>query len=145
MKYIFQSLRYLKPYRVRLIVSFVLVLCIAVLWGGGLSMLLPGMKVLISDEGLHGWAWNSMTQGRLNATIVNRLGTVRDTSGQALDVGFGGALRDSVFNVVTLASSGGFGNARGPDSLGNFVLWKASLQIMLLLLMVVEERLVFCS
>lgn len=71
------------------------------------------------------------------ATAVNWLGTVRDTSGEALDVGFGGALRDSVFNVVTLGSSGGFGNARGADSLGNFVLWSPALQIVLLLLMVV--------
>ncbi|MBN1943909.1 MAG: ABC transporter ATP-binding protein [Phycisphaerae bacterium] len=73
MKYFFQSLRYLKPYRIRLAVSFFLVLGIAVLWGGGLGMLLPGMKVLISEEGLHGWAWNSMTQDRLNANIVYRL------------------------------------------------------------------------
>ncbi|MBN1555636.1 MAG: ABC transporter ATP-binding protein [Phycisphaerae bacterium] len=73
MKYFFQSLRYLKPYRVRLGVSFFLILCIAVLWGGGLGMLLPGMKVLLSEEGLHGWAWNSMTQDRLDAKIVYRL------------------------------------------------------------------------
>lgn len=71
------------------------------------------------------------------ATIVNWLGTVRDTSGMALDVGFAGALRDSTFNVVTLSSSGGFGNARSADSLGNFVLWNPGLQVMLLAIMVV--------
>ena len=32
------------------------VVAIAVLWGGGLAALLPGMKILISEEGLHGWA-----------------------------------------------------------------------------------------
>lgn len=78
MRYFFQSLRYLKPYRIRVILSFVLVLCIAVLWGGGLGMLLPGMKVLISEEGLHGWAWNSMTRDRLKANVVYRIVKDRD-------------------------------------------------------------------
>ncbi len=72
MKFFLQSLRYLKPYRARLAVSFVMILLIAVLWGGGLGMLLPGMKVLISQEGLRGWAWDSMTQDRLNVKIVRR-------------------------------------------------------------------------
>ena len=72
MKYFFRSIRYLKPYRARLTVSVVAVLFIAVLWGGGLGMLLPGMKVLMSEDGLHGWAWNSMTQDRMNAGLVRR-------------------------------------------------------------------------
>jgi len=63
--------------------------------------------------------------------------TTRDTQGEVLDTGFTEALRDATFNVVTLASSGGFGNARGEDSLGNFVLWSPPLQLVLLLLMVV--------
>ncbi len=71
------------------------------------------------------------------ATLLNWVQDVRDTQGQVIDTGFTGALRDSTFNVVTLASSGGFGNARGPDSLGNFVLWSPPLQLVLLLLMVV--------
>lgn len=71
------------------------------------------------------------------ATLVNWLVGVRDTAGNALDVTFAGSIRDSTFNVVTLASSGGFGNARGADSLGNFVLWAPQLQIMLLLIMVI--------
>jgi trk system potassium uptake protein TrkH len=68
---------------------------------------------------------------------VNWIVDVRDTAGNLLDVTFLGSLRDASFNVVTLASSGGFGNARGPDSLGNFVLWAPQLQIMLLLIMVI--------
>lgn len=71
------------------------------------------------------------------ATLLNWLEDVRDTQGQIIDTGFAGALRDSTFNVVTLASSGGFGNARGPDSLGNFVLWSPPLQLVLLLIMVI--------
>jgi len=71
------------------------------------------------------------------ATVVNRFSTVRDTAGVKLDVGFADSLRDSTFNVVTLASSGGFGNARGADSLGNYVLWAPQLQILLLFVMVI--------
>jgi trk system potassium uptake protein len=49
---------------------------------------------------------------------------------------FGPALRDSLFNVVTLASSTGFGNAR-PDGIGDFVLWGGATQVVLLGLMAV--------
>lgn len=63
---------YLKPYRVRLGISIVAVILIATLWGGGLGMLLPGMKVLIAPEGLHGWAWNSLTQDHLQITAAVR-------------------------------------------------------------------------
>ena len=72
MKEFYRSLRYLKPYTKRLAVSVVLVLLIAVLWGGGLGMLLPGMKILMSDEGLHGWAWASLTESKLGVTVIRR-------------------------------------------------------------------------
>lgn len=49
---------------------------------------------------------------------------------------FGTALRDSLFNTVTLATSTGFGNAR-PDGIGDFVLWGGAQQVLLLGLMVV--------
>ncbi len=71
------------------------------------------------------------------ATLLNWIQDVRDTQGEIIDTGFAGALRDSTFNVVTLGSSGGFSNARGPDSLGNFVLWSPPLQLVLLLIMVI--------
>ena len=45
-------------------------------------------------------------------------------------------IRDSVFNVVALATSTGFGNVRA-DGVGDFVLWGASTQILLLFLMTV--------
>ena len=64
MKNFLRSLKYLKPYRFRLAVAVVCVLFIAVLWGGGLAMIVPGAKILISPEGLHGWAWISATQDR---------------------------------------------------------------------------------
>lgn len=71
------------------------------------------------------------------ATLLNWLQDVSDTQGQLLDSGLKESFRDSTFNVVTLGSSGGFANARGADSLGNFVLWSPPLQLVLLLLMVI--------
>ena len=73
MKDFFRSLRYLKPYRARLAISIVCVVLIAALWGGGLGMLLPGAKILISPEGLHGWARSAVVEDRLGAVTVNRL------------------------------------------------------------------------
>lgn len=51
-------------------------------------------------------------------------------------VEIGTAFRDSLFNVVTLASSTGFGNVR-PEGIGNFVLWGTASQLLLLFLMTV--------
>lgn len=70
-------------------------------------------------------------------TVLNTLQDVRDTKGELLESGWAASFRDATFNVVTLGSSGGFGNARGADSLGNFVLWSPPLQLVLLLLMVI--------
>ena len=46
------------------------------------------------------------------------------------------SLRHSVFNVATLISSGGFSNATGEGSGGDFALWAPGVQLLLLLLMV---------
>jgi len=72
MKKFFRSLRYLRPYRVRLGIACVCVVLIAMLWAGGLAGILPGAKILISQEGLHGWAWDSMLQDRLDVRAVRR-------------------------------------------------------------------------
>ncbi len=72
MKNFFRSVKYLWPCRGRLAISIVCVLFIAALWGGGLGMFLPGLKVLLSPEGLHGWAWTSLTEDKLQATMVQR-------------------------------------------------------------------------
>ncbi|MEQ8718242.1 MAG: TrkH family potassium uptake protein [Acidimicrobiales bacterium] len=53
------------------------------------------------------------------------------------EVAFATALRDGLFNVVSLASSGGFGNIRADGGFGDFVLWPAAAQIVLLGLMLV--------
>jgi trk system potassium uptake protein TrkH len=70
-------------------------------------------------------------------TALNWMQDVRDTQGNLIESGFTASLRDAIFNVVTLGTSGGFGNARGSDSLGNYVLWSPPLQLVLLLLMVI--------
>lgn len=74
MKDFWRSLRYLKPYSKRLTVAVGCVVVISVLWGAGLGMLLPAMKVLISKEGFHGWAWTSVTEDKLEANVVLRVG-----------------------------------------------------------------------
>lgn len=107
MKYFFRSIQYLKPYRTRLSISIVCVLFIAVLWGGGLSMMLPGMKILTSDEGLHGWAYNTMIEDRLDARVIMEM--VPD------DTIIDGRRVSLVLNMVTVekagrAEEGGIGN-----------------------------------
>ncbi len=72
MKHFFRSIRYLWPYRVRLGMAMVCVFFIMLFWAGGLGALLPGVKILISDESLHGWAWRSMIEDRLDARVVAR-------------------------------------------------------------------------
>lgn len=47
------------------------------------------------------------------------------------------SLRMAVFNVVSLGTSTGFGNATDSESLGNYVIWGAGSQMMLLFLMIV--------
>jgi trk/ktr system potassium uptake protein len=51
-------------------------------------------------------------------------------------MGFATALRVGTFNVVSLGTSTGFGNATGEQSAGNFVLWAPAAQMILLLLFV---------
>ena len=72
MKNFRRSLKYLWPYRRRLALSVLCAVLIGVLWGGGLGALLPGLKIMISDEGLHGWAWNSATEDMLELRLVQQ-------------------------------------------------------------------------
>ena len=53
------------------------------------------------------------------------------------DATFATALRDGFFNVASLGSSGGFGNIRADGGLGDYILWPAGAQFVLLGLMVV--------
>lgn len=58
------------------------------------------------------------------------------TAGGEVD-GFGTALRTASFNVASMASSTGFGNAQGAGTPGDFVLWSSTPLAIMLLLMVV--------
>ena len=91
MRYFWRSLRYLWPYRARLAVAVVCVLCIAVLWGGGLGLVLPGAKILIAPEGLHGWAYTALTEDHLGAQVTEQ------DPGEIL---FDGRAVDSVISLV---------------------------------------------
>ena len=98
MKHFLRSLRYLLPYRARLGLAVVCVILIAALWGGGLGMILPGAKILIAPEGLHGWAYNTLTQDRLQVTIVQRVVPAGETvDGEPLSI---------VIDVVSTESGG---------------------------------------
>jgi len=69
MEHFRRSLRYLWPYRRRLIASGLCVAMISVLWAGGFLPLLPALKILINPEGFHGWAYRSMAEARLGARL----------------------------------------------------------------------------
>ncbi len=49
----------------------------------------------------------------------------------------GSALRAGVFNTVSLGTSTGYGNATGPGTAGDYVIWAAGAQFVLLFLMIV--------
>ena len=51
-------------------------------------------------------------------------------------VSFSSAVRSASFNVITLGSSGGFGNATGSGSAGDFASWTSSSQIVLLFFLI---------
>jgi len=74
MKHLRRSTRYLWPYRRRLLLAFACVMVISLLWAVGLMSLLPALKVLISQEGLHGWAYRSMVNDRLAISTELRAG-----------------------------------------------------------------------
>lgn len=70
MKNFRRSLKYLWPYRWRLGLALVCVLIVAVLWGGGLGMIGPLARVLMDEEGLHGWAYTRLAGDRLGARVT---------------------------------------------------------------------------
>jgi len=72
MRHLIRSMRYLRPQRGRVLLSFACVVVVSVLWAGGLAAILPGAKVLLSPEGLHGWAYRRMTADRLDARVESR-------------------------------------------------------------------------
>ena len=72
MKYFFRSIRYVLRYKARLAGSLACVVVIGLLWVGGLGTIIPGAKILISEEGLHGWSDQMMSRSRLGLKTVKR-------------------------------------------------------------------------
>jgi len=72
MKHFWRSLRYVLRYRAGIAANLLCTLAIGVLWAGGLAAMLPGAKILLSPEGLHGWAYNTVAGNRLGATLTQR-------------------------------------------------------------------------
>ena len=85
-------------------ISIVAVILIAALWGGGIGMLLPGMKVLIAPEGLHGWAWNSVAQDHLQIRCIVR--KIPPTTKGDIE------LPDEAIDVVSVTDNGSAAKAR---------------------------------
>ncbi len=103
------------------------------------GMVLCGMNFALHFRVLSGdrTAWFRSADTRLYLWTIAGATAVVTLLNWAQDLApFGTNLRDSLFNVVTLATSTGFGNAR-PDGIGDFVLWGAASQLILLAIMVV--------
>ncbi len=65
-----RSLKYLWPYRRRLVLAFLCILIIAALWAGGLGMFGPATRILLNERGLHGWAYSRLANDRLDAKLT---------------------------------------------------------------------------
>jgi len=114
MKSFNRSLKYLWPYRRRLALSFLCVLMISVLWGGGLGMLGPSARVLINEDGLHGWAYSKLAGDRLQARlVVTKLAVERQ-----LEAGKTPALVLATSNVADDGPAAAAGIAEGQWLLG---------------------------
>jgi trk system potassium uptake protein len=103
------------------------------------GMVLCGMSFALHYRVLSGdrTAWFRSADTRLYLWTIAIATTIVTLLNWAQDLApFGTSLRDSLFNVVTLTTSTGFGNVR-PDGIGDFVLWGAGSQLILLAIMVV--------
>ena len=78
MEYFFRSVKYVLPYKARLAGALACVAMISLLWAGGLSVIIPAAKILVSAEGLHGWADQTMAHARLEGRTVRREITTRE-------------------------------------------------------------------
>ena len=103
------------------------------------GMVLCGMSFALHYQVVTGRlsAWWRSSETRAYWTIIAAFTVLVTLINWGQDLaGFGTVVRDSLFNVVTLASSTGFGNAR-PGGVGDFVVWGGAAQVLLLVLMVV--------
>ena len=72
MKDFFRSAHYALHYKARVAAAVVCVVLIAITWAGGLGAIIPGAKILISPEGLHGWVDQTNTHSRLGIRTLRR-------------------------------------------------------------------------
>ena len=64
-----RSLSYLWQYRTRLAIAVLCVVGISIFWFSGLGMIGPLSRVMIDEEGLHGWAWSRIAEDRWGAKL----------------------------------------------------------------------------
>jgi subfamily B ATP-binding cassette protein MsbA len=116
MKSFRRSLKYLRPYRLRVALTLLCVIFISVLWAGGLSVLLPGAKVLLSADGLHGWAFQQACKDSIGITFVQLDSPSADAKPQQAELEVLAVAKDSPAGLAgikkgQLITSAGAGSA----------------------------------
>jgi ABC-type multidrug transport system fused ATPase/permease subunit len=64
-------LRGVKPYMWSVVLSMICALGVGLSYASGVAVLLPVMKIFVSDEGIHGWANRAAAQYRLDVDIAD--------------------------------------------------------------------------
>src|ERR1700744_5038354 len=62
-------LRGVWPYRTLVVISIVCALGVGLSYASGVAVMLPVLKIFISNEGIHGWADRTAAQERLGVTL----------------------------------------------------------------------------
>jgi len=76
-------LRGVWPYRWRVVISMVCAIGVGMSYASGVAVLLPVMKIFVSNEGVHGWANRTAAEKRLAVSILDLDGTVKRTQRSA--------------------------------------------------------------
>ena len=113
MQYFIRSLRYLWPYRARMAAAVACVLVIAALWSGSLGMVLPGARILLSPEGLHGWAYQDLANDRMGVKLVQQETPVGTTmvGSDGREIEIEQAMCVTAVDPAKAAANAGIGNA----------------------------------
>ncbi|KKK77378.1 hypothetical protein LCGC14_2854230, partial [marine sediment metagenome] len=98
-----RSLKYLWPYRARLMLAGLCIVMVAVLWGGSIGMIGPIFQVLLDKDGigLHGWAHSRIANESLGGKFPTFTSPGKGTADQA----------PIVLNVANIDKDGPAGKA----------------------------------
>ena len=71
------------PYRWRVTISMICAIGVGASYASGVAVLLPVLKIFVSNEGVHGWANRTAAQERLSVEILDLDSTVERTQRNA--------------------------------------------------------------